>query len=427
MSKQPLPPGTFTLRARYLLTMQGTPTEDGYLTIADGQIVGIGKNQQVEPAFDLGDVILMPGLVNAHTHLEFSDLANPLPAGNTFPEWILAVIASRRRQRAAMEGPGSSEASAQAAVAHGLAESIRAGVTTIGEISTVPGSHPWYQSAGIQTVLFQEILGLSGEDIPRHVRTAGEHVETSTADNEGVSLGISPHAPYSVHYDLFEQLCQLAAKAKTPCALHLGESPAEMELLRSGSGPFREMLELLGAWSDSAIPRGIGPMAYLQQISQAPCSLIIHGNFLSELEYEFMAEQVDHMSLVYCPRTYHHFHDRPYPLQAILDHGVRVALGTDSRASNPDLNLLAEMQHVAHVHPEIDPSLILEMGSWQGARALGLEQRCGSLVPGKQADLVTIACEPGRLADLASVITAPGATVEGVMRAGRWLVAPTNR
>ena len=140
-----------------------------------------------------------------------------------------------------------------------------------------------------------------------------------------------------------------------------------------------------------------------------------------------MAQQVDRMSLVYCPRTYHHFHDRPYPLQAILDHGVRVALGTDSRASNPDLNLLAEMQHIAHVHPEIDPSLILEMGTRQGARALGLEQTCGSLVPGKQADLVTIACEPGRLADLASVITSPGATVEGVMRAGQWLVNPFSR
>jgi cytosine/adenosine deaminase-related metal-dependent hydrolase len=155
--------------------------------------------------------------------------------------------------------------------------------------------------------------------------------------------------------------------------------------------------------------------------------LIIHGNFLSEVEYQFMAEQVDRMSLVYCPRTYHHFHDPPYPLQAILDHGVRVALGTDSRASNPDLNLLAEMQHVAHVHPEIDPSLILEMGTWQGARALGLEQTCGRLIPRKQANLVTIACEPGRLADLASVITAPGATVEGVMRAGRWLVAPSSQ
>ena len=169
MPKQPLSPGTFTLRARYLLTMQEAPSEDGYITIADGQVVAIGKSQQVEPVFDLGDVILMPGLVNAHTHLEFSDLANPLPAGDTFPEWILAVIASRRRQRAALEGSDSPEASAQAAVAHGLAESIRSGVTTLGEISTVPGSQHWYQPAQIQTVLFQEILGLSVEDIPRHV------------------------------------------------------------------------------------------------------------------------------------------------------------------------------------------------------------------------------------------------------------------
>lgn len=427
MPKPSLLPRTFSLRARYLLTMQEAPSEDGYVTIADGKIVSIGKKQRVEPVFDLGDVILMPGLVNAHTHLEFSDLKNPLPAGETFPEWILAVIASRRQQRATVEGHDSPEASAQVAVADGVAESIRSGVTTIGEISTVAGSHGWYQPAEIQTVLFQEVLGLSVDDIPAHVKTAREHVDTSIPGDERLSMGISPHAPYSVHYDLFGQLCQLAAKANIPCALHLGESPAEMELLRSASGPFREMLELLGAWNDSAIPRGIGPLDYLQRISQVPCSLIIHGNFLTKLEYQFMAEQVDRMSLVYCPRTYHHFHDRPYPLQAILNHGVRVALGTDSRASNPDLSLLAEMQHVAHVHPEIDPSLILEMGTRQGARALGLEQTCGSLVPGKQADLVTVACEPGRLSDLATVITSAGTTVEGVMRAGKWLVKPSTR
>ncbi|MDE0737219.1 MAG: amidohydrolase family protein, partial [Pirellulaceae bacterium] len=221
MPKPSLLPRTFSLRARYLLTMQEAPSEDGYVTIADGKIVSIGKKQRVEPVFDLGDVILMPGLVNAHTHLEFSDLKNPLPAGETFPEWILAVIASRRQQRATVEGHDSPEASAQVAVADGVAESIRSGVTTIGEISTVAGSHGWYQPAEIQTVLFQEVLGLSVDDIPAHVKTAREHVDTSIPGDERLSMGISPHAPYSVHYDLFGQLCQLAAKANIPCALHL--------------------------------------------------------------------------------------------------------------------------------------------------------------------------------------------------------------
>jgi len=416
---------TFSLRARYLLTMQGPALENGLVTIRDGWITGINDRDPLEPILDLGDVILMPGLVNAHTHLEFSDLATPLPAGDNFADWIRAIIAYRQQQRTAADEPsGSNSSQVQAAVEQGLQESIRSGVTTIGEISTVTGSHRWYQETTIQTVLFQEILGLAPEQIPHHLQTAQQHLANGNAETSPFTVGLSPHAPYSMHSELFQQLCQLAKRHHVPCALHLAESRDELELLESATGPLQLLLESLGVWNPSAIALGLAPLDYLHWISETPRSLIIHGNFLTAAEITFLGQQAERMSLVYCPRTYSHFHDSSYPLSAMLEQGVLVALGTDSRATNPDLNLLAEMQHVGQSHPTIAPDLIVQMGTSHGARALGLENVCGSIEPGKRADLVTICTDQGSSTDVAEAVIASESRVQGVMGGGEWLVAP---
>ena len=419
-------PRSFSLRAAYLLPMHEPASLDGYVTIHDGQITGLGKTNLIQPLFDLGDVILMPGLVNSHTHLEFSNLENPFPAGTSFPEWIQAVVSWRRAQRAPDQATEDNLAPVRLAVSKGAQESIMAGVTSVGEISTVSHSESWYQRPDMHTVLFREILGLSSDDIPGHLETASNHCETVLPAGNQPTMGISPHAPYSLHHKLFQQVCQLAARKRVPCAFHPAESPEELELLQSGTGVLRDFLESLGAWNPEAIPRGLTPLDYLQWIQQVPRSLIIHGNFLSPNEYQFMGRHADRMSLVYCPRTYQHFHETPYPLEAILDHGVHVALGTDSRASNPDLNLLADIQHTARTHPSVAPATILAMGTCQGAEALGIANLVGSIEVGKQADFITIGCRPGQLKHLADIVTEKGTTVRDVMRAGRWLTSPTR-
>ena len=420
---EPLP-RTFSLRARYLLTMQGPAIENGLVTIRDGWITGINDRDPLEPILDLGDVILMPGLVNAHTHLEFSDLATPLPAGDNFADWIRAIIAYRQQQRTTDEPSGLNSNQVQATVDQGLQESIRSGVTTIGEISTVAGSHRWYQETTIQTVLFQEILGLASEQIPDHLQTAAQHLATGNLKTSALTVGLSPHAPYSMHSELFQQVCQLAKRHHVPCALHLAESRDELELLESATGPLPQMLESLGVWNPDAITRGLAPLDYLQWMSETPRSLIIHGNFLTPAEITFLGQQADRMSLIYCPRTYSHFHDSTHPLSAMLEQGVLVALGTDSRATNPDLSLLAEMQHVGQSHPTIAPDLIVQMGTSHGARALGLENVCGSIEPGKRADLVTICSDLGSSTGVAEAVIASKSRVQGVMSGGQWLVEP---
>ena len=172
--------------------------------------------------------------------------------------------------------------------------------------------------------------------------------------------------------------------------MHLAESREELELLASGTGPFRRLLEDLGVWSPEVFPGGWRSLDYLQRLADAPAALVIHGNYLDREEVDFLADHRANMSLVYCPRTHAYFRHERYPLAEMLERGVNVALGTDSRASNPDLNMRAEMHFAAHAHPEIPPAKILEMATLCGARALGTDAEVGTLEPGKLANVALV-------------------------------------
>jgi cytosine/adenosine deaminase-related metal-dependent hydrolase len=155
-------------------------------------------------------------------------------------------------------------------------------------------------------------------------------------------------------------------------------------------GPFQELLEERSMWDAEAIPRGSRPMDYLRILAQAPRSLVIHGNYLDAAERDFLAGHADRMSLVYCPRTHAYFGHPAYSLAELLSKGVRAALGTDSRASNPDLDLLAEMRYVASAFPAVDPRVVLRMGTLMGAEALGCDAKVGSLTVGKLANVIAV-------------------------------------
>ncbi len=175
-----------------------------------------------------------------------------------------------------------------------------------------------------------------------------------------------------------------------PVAIHLAESREELELLATHAGPFRQLLDDLGVWNPGGIPRGSRPIDYIKLLAVAPRALVIHGNYLDAAEIAYLAGRADRMSVVYCPRTHAYFQHELYPLAAMLAAGVNVALGTDSRASNPDLSLLAEMRHIARHHPQIPTETIIQMGTLNGARALGLADLIGSLNVGKLADLTVV-------------------------------------
>lgn len=369
---------SFTLRARWVLPIDHPPIEGGFVSVANGMITAVEASKLCEsPVVDLGDVVLLPGLVNAHTHLEFSGLSRPLGTpGMSLPAWIRSVIADR--------GRGNRDAAA--AIAAGLRESRDAGVVALGEIATSPAVS--YALEGMpQTLLFQEAIGFSAGRVDS---VHGEMEQRVTA--AGALAGVSPHAPYTVHPRLFDRLVELATARGLPVAMHLAESPEELQLLASGDGPFRELLEERSMWDDAAIPRGTRPLDYLRRLAAAPRSLAIHGNYLDDEEIAFAASHRDSMSVVFCPRTHAYFGHTPYPLPKMLDAGVRMTLGTDSRASNPDLSLLNELRSAAQAFPAIDPCQLLAMATLDGAAALGWESEYGSLSVGKRAKLISLPC-----------------------------------
>ena len=379
--------GNQAVRARWVFPVDAPPLKDGVVRVAGGRVISVKPFAAGEKVTDLGDVALLPGLVNAHTHLEFSLLEQPLgKKGMSFADWIGEVVAFRRRRAA--EGEAVASYSRRAAEA-GLRESAEGGVAMLGEIATVLWpAHCFDARADIRSTIFLELLGLAPDRVETLLAAAEQHLRGGK--ESALRRGLSPHAPYTVHPELLRQACALSAEQQVPLVMHLAESMEELELLRSHSGPLVERLKELGAWHPGSLPRGARPLDYLETLAAAHRVLVIHGNFLVREELEFLAARREKMSVVYCPRTHAYFQHGEYPLAEMLACDVRVAIGTDSRATNPDLSVLSELRHMAHHHPAVAPEEILKMGTLYGAEALDLADDFGSLTPGKQANFVVV-------------------------------------
>ena len=247
-----------------------------------------------------------------------------------------------------------------------------------------------FETGPPETIVFLELIAPTADRVDAAIELAHRHLE-SAERSAGWHPGLSPHAPYTVHPRLLGRAVELSRGRGVPMALHLAESREEMELLGRGAGPFRELLQRLGAWAAEAFPGGRRPLDYLAELAGAHRALVIHGNYLDDEEIAFLAQQTKRMAVVYCPRTHAHFGHAEYPLAKLVESGATVGLGTDSRASSPDLSVLAEMRFVARRHGSIPPDVVLRLGTLFGARALGRDDLLGSLQRGKQASLTAVA------------------------------------
>jgi cytosine/adenosine deaminase-related metal-dependent hydrolase len=241
-----------------------------------------------------------------------------------------------------------------------------------------------------QLVAFQEVIGFSAARVDSVFAELEGRLERGAPPHS--LCGISPHAPYTVHPQLLERLVALARARVLPVAMHLAESREELELLADNRGPLRALLEARSMWDPAVLAGGLRPLDYLEVLARAPRALVVHGNYLSQQEIEFVAARRATLSVVYCPRTHAFFGHTAYPLAALLAAGARVALGTDSRASNPDLDLLGELRAVAARHAAVAPETIFRLGTLAGAEALGLADQVGSLTPGKLANCIALPC-----------------------------------
>jgi cytosine/adenosine deaminase-related metal-dependent hydrolase len=426
------------LRAKYVFPIDGPPLRDGVVAIDGNRLVAVGDEKLpairdlLGDVVDLGNVAILPGFVNAHTHLELSSFAQPLgEPGMSFPDWIRVVVEFQRIQRQQFTDEGTKFPRSEyleRAIADGAEQLKWAAVTSVGDIESGINSPlrdvrvEFLRSRRLPLDLtdFLEVIALkasNAEDAAGYLAAALQF--RSALPEITVLPGISPHAPYTVHPKLLERCVQLSAERRMPVAHHLAESREELMLLRAGRGPFVKLLEGFDAWDPDAIPFGSRPLDYLQQLAKSHRALVIHGNYLDDAEIEFVGARAGNMSIVYCPRTHAYFQHDAYPLAKMLAAGVNVAIGTDSRASNPDLSVLADMRFAAKQHPLISPQLLLRMITTNAARALGRDAEVGSLKPGKFADLAILALPTYDTADPHELLFDPNRRIVGSMFRGQ--------
>jgi cytosine/adenosine deaminase-related metal-dependent hydrolase len=343
---------------------------------ADGTVLALHSHPP-SGAHDLGDVAIVPGFVNAHTHLEFSELAEPLQPARPFSEWIRALLTYRRRR-----------GDAERAIRAGLAESRQQGTIAVGDIDT-RGEPGQYSESSLRVVAFRELLGRAPETVADQLQIGAKFLAQPAGEFPRVSRGLSPHAPYSVHPQLLEDVISLAKKRGCPLAIHLAETRAELECLAAGSGELVDFLTEAGIWRGALYPPGTRPLDLLRRFDRLRRVLIAHGNYLDDEELEFLARHPNFI-LVYCPRTHAFFGHQNHPWRKLAARGGIVAIGTDGRCSNPDLSIWRELQYLRQSAPDCDAEELLRMGTLNGAMAIGLESRLGTIERGKSAAMAVI-------------------------------------
>ncbi len=397
--------GTRTFTARWLFPVSSPPLERGTITIRGTVIEAVEPHGTRTPDEDLGNVALIPGLVNAHTHLDLSGARGLTPptTPDTFTDWLRVVIAYRRTRTAEQ---------IQSDINAGLAECLKHGTTLIGDIASEGASWDTLSAAPTRAVVFRELLGLSEERGKMAINTAKDWVKNLTVTTT-CHPGFSPHAPYSVSLRLLVDAGQLCRVTLSPLAIHLAESPGEQELLNHHTGPFVEFLKALGVWSPDGLCESVQQVMTVCDFRQP--KLLIHANYLQP-----NSRIPRNSTIVYCPRTHAAFGHRPHPFQKFLARGVRVCLGTDSLASNPDLDVLAEAQFVQQLYPDFPADQLLRMVTLSGAEALGWADEVGSLEVGKSADMVAVPQANGGSKDPHQLLFASTEVERRTMFRGQW-------
>ncbi|MGX9728870.1 MAG: amidohydrolase family protein [Candidatus Electronema sp. VV] len=373
-------------RAPWLLPISSPPVADGSIAVAAGIIAAVGPFREVRRSWpgaqviEHPDCVLLPGLINAHTHLELSHLAylGQQPAPSSFPAWIEALLAVR--SQAAADDAAMLQAARQA-----LAQQQAEGVAVLADISNSGLTSQLAAEFSGRLLVFKEYLGL---------RTDSATAALLRLQQESDEQPCTGHAPYSTHPILLRGLKARANRLGHVFPIHTAESAAEIALLRTGGGPFRAFLEERNLWDGSFQPMGDtgGAVRWLHQHGLLDSrTLCVHCVHIDADEIALLAASGAKVCL--CPGSNRSLGVGKPPLASLLKKGILPALGTDSLASNPELSLWREMRLLAEEHPSVPPETILAMATLGGAMALGLDKRLGSLEVGKEAVILAAAME----------------------------------
>ena len=397
--------------AAWVVPITSPPVRHGWVAVRGMRVVGYGPPTKGDhPAadrdVDLTTSVILPSLVNAHTHLELSALRNAVPPTDSMPTWARALL-SLVAQADLEDG----------AIYSALQEARAAGTGLVGDIANTSVSVWPLAESGIDAVIFRELIGF--DEAEPEERVAREHAALTELEGRlgrhpggsRIELGLSAHAPYSVSPGLFRSI--RAGVSGGPLCLHLAESCEELEFLRYGTGPWREVLAERGRWDGEWRPFDGGPVAYIEQWGWlTPRTIAVHGVHLTDGELRRLADAG--VTLVTCPRSNQWTGAGIPPVERFYASGVRVAVGTDSLASAPDLNMFAELAELRRLAPGVPASDLLRSATRVGADALGRPQR-GAIDVDMEASLIAVACD-GEIDDVEEYL------LSGIVaQAVRWL------
>ena len=376
-----------TFTAAWVLPISAPPIRNGFVTLEGGRITAVGDRMPADVA-SLGNVAILPALVNAHTHLELSYLHGRVPPSTSFNDWVMALMALRR------DHPDPIAPAIIEAARHAIAHARASGTGLFGDVSNTLVTVPLLRDAGMAAHVFYELIGFSHPDPVGRVREARAAADAAAIDAVSVRVSLAPHAPYSVSSALFMAIrADVDAHPDSVTTVHLGESAAEVELLRQGSGPARVMLERLGVWSNEWQIPGVSPTEYVAALGFLGAdSLVVHG-------VQFTREDLARVKtagspLVSCPRSNTYVGVGAPPLESFYAAGVPVAFGTDSLASVADLNMFAELAEARRLAPTVSARELLRSATLTGAQALRYDDDYGSIAAGKRAALIAVRVPP---------------------------------
>ncbi|MCC7012006.1 MAG: amidohydrolase family protein [Planctomycetes bacterium] len=398
----------YIARAKWWVVSADRVIEDGAVLVRRGQVARVFRSHNAAARtarccrwVDFGDAIVAPGLVNAHAHLELSGLASQTPRGGDFARWVRAVIearASRTFERLVRD------------VCAGAARALESGTTTIVDVDSTGAAPVALRSSPLRVVHMREAL--DAQD-PQRTAPALARLRQALPKTQRSAEGLSPHAPFSVSPALFAALGALAKRRDLPVQMHWSETQAEIDWLLEGRGPLAALL--------GSSPRRSG-LELLERAGLFERNLsLVHGNFPRRGEPQSLARRG--VTLVHCPGSHAWFERAPFPFARYAAAGVRVALGTDSLASNEDLDMRRELRLAASAHARWGARELWRAATEHGAAAIGRAGRIGVLERGACADWIVL---PERVRGERAVLDALCASTRAIEQtwiAGRRVLA----
>ncbi|MGB0716816.1 MAG: amidohydrolase family protein [Phycisphaerae bacterium] len=368
------------IRSRFLQTGHQRCIENAYIEIDDNLIVGFGEAASAPRRADedFGDAVILPGFINAHTHLELTHLHKLVQPSPDFTDWLWRLVTHFRANPLDEKRVADS-------VREGIRQTLAAGVVAIGDISRGPSlSRPQLVASPLYGVSFGEVIAIGkGRSLLAPKVTAAAN---RSAEPDRIVAGISPHAPYTIEPDGIRLCVAVAAEQGSRMCMHLLETAEETDFTTKRTGVFVDYLQRLGVWDDDVPQAGHTPFGLAVSCGLlGPRCVLAHMNYVTDDEMTALAGAG--ASVAYCPQTHAAFEHPPHRFRDMLAAGINVCIGTDSLATNPTLSVMDELRFLHQRYPDVEVDLLLQLGTTNGARALGLDDRFGFLDTGRPAHL----------------------------------------